>query len=49
MDIRVLAGVKKEKMAVVKPYLWKHGDERTVREILQIAGEVEERLEEKRV
>ena len=42
VDIRVLAGVKKEKMAVVKPYLWKHGDEEIVREILLIAGDTQE-------
>ena len=49
VDIRVLSGVKKEKMAVVKPYLWKHGDDRTVKEILGIAGEIEEQLEKERV
>lgn len=41
VDIRVLAGVKKEKLSAIKPYLWKHGDKKTVREILEIAGDGE--------
>lgn len=41
-DIRVLAGVKKANLPAIKPYLWKHGDKKTVREILEIAGDVEE-------
>lgn len=41
-DIRVLAGVKKENLSVIKPYLWKHGDKKTVKEILEIAGDTQE-------